>query len=68
MALDRDDHHNDTDLQFGDQDFAHEAYNADRVRNEFLHLKGKTSLYIPEILWAERRCMAMECESGGFES
>jgi aarF domain-containing kinase len=40
-----------------------EAYNADRVRDEFEHLKFKSSLYIPEILWAERRCMAMECES-----
>lgn len=47
-----------------EMDFAHEAYNADRVRNEFLHLKGKTSLYIPEILWAERRCMAMEYIDG----
>ncbi len=45
-----------------EMDFAHEAYNADRVREEFKPLTGKTSVYIPEILWAERRCMAMECE------
>lgn len=49
-----------------EMDFAHEAYNADRVRDEFAHLKGKTALDIPKILWAEKRCMAMECEFDVF--
>ncbi len=44
-----------------EMDFAHEAYNADRVRDEFIPLKGKTSLVIPKVLWAEKRVMAMEC-------
>lgn len=45
------------------QDFAHEAWNSDKVREDFAHLKGKTALYVPEVLWAERRCLVMECES-----
>jgi hypothetical protein len=48
------------------QDFAHEAWNSDKVREDFAHLKGKTALYVPEVLWAERRCLVMECTSGDY--
>jgi aarF domain-containing kinase len=45
-------------------DFRHEAYNSNRCRRNFAPLEGKTSLYLPEILWAEKRCMVMEYISG----
>lgn len=47
-----------------EMDFSHEAWNADHVRDQFEDTvrKRQTSLYIPEVLWAEKRCMAMECE------
>lgn len=32
------------------------------MRDDFAHLKGKTALYVPEVLWAERRCLVMECK------
>lgn len=47
-----------------EMDFAHEAWNSDKARQDFLPLKGKTALYIPETLWAEKRCMAMEFIEG----
>ncbi|KAK8847609.1 hypothetical protein IAR55_005468 [Kwoniella newhampshirensis] len=47
-----------------EMDFRHEASNSARCRSEFAHLKGKTSLYLPEVLWAERRCMVMEFIDG----
>ncbi|ORY20838.1 ABC1 family-domain-containing protein [Naematelia encephala] len=47
-----------------EMDFRHEASNSARCRGEFLHLRGKTSLYLPEVLWAERRCMVMEYIAG----
>jgi aarF domain-containing kinase len=47
-----------------EMDFRHEAFNAQRTREEFAHLEGKTSLYIPEVLWADRRCMVMEYIEG----
>ncbi|KAJ9127267.1 hypothetical protein QFC24_001505 [Naganishia onofrii] len=47
-----------------DTDFAHEAWNAEKVEADFAHLKGKTALYVPEVLWAEKRCLVMECTSG----
>lgn len=52
-----------SESDFCTQDFAHEAWNSDKVREDFAHLKGKTALYVPEVLWAERRCLVMECES-----
>jgi aarF domain-containing kinase len=45
-------------------DFRHEAENSATARRNFAYLKGKTSLHIPEVLWAERRCMAMEYIAG----
>lgn len=47
-----------------EMDFRHEAHNSARCRGEFAHLRGKTSLYLPEVLWAERRCMVMEFIEG----
>ncbi|BEI89605.1 uncharacterized protein CcaverHIS019_0209670 [Cutaneotrichosporon cavernicola] len=47
-----------------EMNFRHEAANSMRCRRDFQHLKGKTSLYLPEILWAERRCLVMEYISG----
>ena len=47
-----------------EMDFRHEAYNSARCRSDFSHLKGKTSLYLPEVMWAERRCMVMEYIEG----
>lgn len=47
-----------------EMDFRHEAANSQRCRKDFEHLKGKTSLYLPEVLWAERRCMVMEYIQG----
>ncbi|GHJ87079.1 hypothetical protein NliqN6_3481 [Naganishia liquefaciens] len=47
-----------------EMDFAHEAWNSDKVREDFAHLKGKTALYVPEVLWAERRCLVMEFIEG----
>lgn len=45
------------------QDFAHEAWNSDKAKSDFAPLIGKTAVYVPEVLWAEKRCMAMECQS-----
>lgn len=45
-------------------DFRHEATNSAQCRSNFAHLRGKTALYLPEILWAERRCMVMEYIEG----
>lgn len=45
-----------------EMDFVNEAMNADRAREDFVPLTGKTSLHIPEVLWAEKRVMCMECE------
>ena len=45
-------------------DFKHEASNSKRARENFTHLKGKSSVYFPEILWAEKRCMVMEYIDG----
>lgn len=45
-------------------DFRHEASNARRTQEEFAHLRGKTSLYVPEVLWADRRCVVMEYIEG----
>ncbi|WVN87264.1 uncharacterized protein L203_102441 [Cryptococcus depauperatus CBS 7841] len=47
-----------------EMDFRHEATNSKRCMDEFMHLKGKTSLYLPEVLWAEKRCMVMEFIEG----
>ena len=47
-----------------EMDFRHEARNSARCRSDFLPLRGKTSLYLPEVMWAERRCMAMEYIEG----
>lgn len=48
-----------------EMDFRHEAANSARCMGDFLHLKGKTSLYLPEVFWAEKRCMVMEFIEGG---
>lgn len=47
-----------------EMDFRHEAVNSARCSRDFSHLKGKTSVYLPEVLWAERRCMVMEYIQG----
>lgn len=47
-----------------EMDFRHEATNARQTMEEFAHLKGKSSIYIPEVLWADRRCMVMEYIEG----
>ncbi|KLT43520.1 putative mitochondrion protein [Cutaneotrichosporon oleaginosum] len=47
-----------------EMNFRHEAANSMRCRRDFQHLKGKTSLYLPEVLWAERRCLVMEYING----
>lgn len=47
-----------------EMDFRHEATNSARCSRDFSHLKGKTSVYLPEVLWAERRCMVMEYIEG----
>lgn len=47
-----------------EMDFRHEAANSARCRKEFRHLQGKTSMYLPEVLWAEQRCMVMEYIEG----
>jgi len=39
----------------------HEAANAARCVNDFSQLK-QTSVVVPEVLWAKRRVMAMECK------
>lgn len=44
--------------------FRHEAANSLHCRRNFEPLKGKTSLYLPEVLWAERRCLVMEFIKG----
>lgn len=48
-----------------EMNFRHEAANSMRCRDDFQHLKGKTSLYLPGIMWAERRCLVMEYIDGG---
>lgn len=47
-----------------EMDFRHEATNANRTKEEFKHLEGKTSVYIPEVLWSDRRCLVMEYIEG----
>lgn len=47
-----------------EMDFRHEAENSARCKKEFSHLRGKTSVYLPEVVWAERRCMVMEYIEG----
>lgn len=47
-----------------EMDFRHEAYNSNRCKSEFAYLKGKTSVYLPEVLWADKRCMVMEYIEG----
>lgn len=47
-----------------EMDFRHEAENSARCKNDFSSLRGKTSLYLPEVLWAEQRCMVMEFIEG----
>jgi aarF domain-containing kinase len=47
-----------------EMNFRHEAANSMRCRRDFQHLEGKTSLYLPEVLWAERRCLVMEYING----
>ncbi len=47
-----------------EMDFRHEASNSARCRADFLPLQGKTSLYLPEVFWADRRCMVMEYIDG----
>lgn len=53
-----------TDMLPLEMDFVHEASNADRARTQFEPLQGRTALYIPETLWAEKRCMVMEYIDG----
>lgn len=48
-----------------EMNFRHEAANSMRCRRDFQPLTGKTSLYLPEVLWAERRCLVMEYIDGG---
>jgi hypothetical protein len=36
---------------------------SDKAKSDFAPLTGKTAIYVPEVLWAEKRCMVMECES-----
>lgn len=45
-------------------DFKHEASNSLRCRRDFEPIQGKTSLYLPKVLWAEKRCMVMEYIEG----
>jgi aarF domain-containing kinase len=47
-----------------EMNFRHEAANSLRCSQDFDHLKGKTSLYLPDVLWAERRCLVMEFIDG----
>lgn len=44
--------------------FRHEAANSLHCRRNFESLSGKTSLYLPKVLWAERRCLVMEFING----
>lgn len=44
--------------------FRHEAANSLHCRRNFEPLSGKTSLYLPQVLWAERRCLVMEFING----
>lgn len=43
-----------------EMDFQHEAANARRCQSDFAGLKS-TSLVIPQVVWAKKRIMAMEC-------
>lgn len=47
-----------------EMNFRHEAANSMRCRRDFAHLEGKTSLYLPDIIWAEKRCLVMEYIDG----
>ncbi|KAL7422830.1 hypothetical protein Q5752_002126 [Cryptotrichosporon argae] len=47
-----------------EMDFTAEAANSARCRANFVPLRGKTSLYLPEILWAEKRVLVMEYIDG----
>lgn len=46
-----------------EMDFIHEAENADRTRTDFA--SQRTSLYIPEVLTANKRVLVMEYIQGG---
>lgn len=43
----------------------HEAANAARCASDFSDL-DKTTLYVPEVLWAKKRAMVMECAFAFF--
>ncbi|GAA6062591.1 hypothetical protein JCM10212_004186 [Sporobolomyces blumeae] len=47
-----------------EMDFRHEAANAARCVKDFSDLK-KTSVVVPEVLWAKKRVMVMEFVKGG---
>lgn len=44
-----------------EMDFRHEAANASRCASDFASLT-QTTLVVPEVLWAKKRAMVMECE------
>jgi aarF domain-containing kinase len=48
-----------------EMDFRHEAANAARCVKDFSDLP-RTTLVVPEVLWAKKRVMAMECASPLF--
>ncbi|TXT16077.1 hypothetical protein VHUM_00580 [Vanrija humicola] len=52
------------EMQPLEMNFRHEASNSLRCRHDFQHLNGKTSMYLPEVLWAEQRCLVMEYIDG----
>lgn len=52
------------EMQPLEMNFRHEAANSLRCRHDFQHLTGKTSMYLPEVLWAEQRCLVMEYIDG----
>ncbi|KAL1413273.1 hypothetical protein Q8F55_001028 [Vanrija albida] len=52
------------EMQPLEMNFRHEAANSLRCRHDFQHLNGKTSMYLPEVLWAEQRCLVMEYIDG----
>ena len=43
-----------------EMDFRHEAANAMRAKSNFSKLK-RTSVVIPDVLWAKERVMVMDC-------
>lgn len=44
-----------------EMDFRHEAANAARARRDFEGLRS-TTLVVPEVKWARKRVLVMECE------